>query len=287
MLWVLYSLVSAFFLALSDATVKKALTEENERLMAWLRLLFSLPLLVLVFILIDKPAVDFRFWRSFAIALPLETLAMLLYIKAIRSSPLSLTLPFLALTPLFLILFSYLIVGERVSPAGVLGIGLLVAGSYTLNIHHFRQGALEPLRAVFREKGSRLMIIVALIYSLTSSLGKMAIIHSSALYFASTYYMALTAALLPFAFFGKKKKRPDGREIKYAAISGVILALMVVFHMLGMSLGKVAYMIAVKRTSVLFGVLLGYLFFSEPHARQRFLGASLMFAGIILLGLAN
>ena len=107
--WVLLSLISAFTLATSDALTKKALTGNNEYLVAWCRLVFSVPLLLCLLILIPLPKLDIRFYKAFALALPLEIIAMVLYIKALRISPLSLTLPFLSLTPVFLILVSYLV----------------------------------------------------------------------------------------------------------------------------------------------------------------------------------
>jgi uncharacterized membrane protein len=48
-------------------------------------------------------------------------------------------------------------------------------------------------------------------------------------------------------------------------------------------LTKVAYMISVKRTSLLIGVLYGYFLFREENIRGRFLGALLMFAGFVLV----
>jgi len=43
------------------------------------------------------------------------------------------------------------------------------------------------------------MIAVALLYSITSSLGKMAITHSSPLFFGASYFIALNIAFLPIA----------------------------------------------------------------------------------------
>jgi len=177
--WVSLSLISAFTLATSDAFTKRALTSSNEYIVAWLRLIFSLPLLFVIFLFIPIPELDKEFYVAFFLSLPLEILSIVLYIKALRISPLSLTLPFLSLTPVFLIFVSYIILGERVSLWGGMGILLIASGSYTLNISKIKEGIFEPLRAITREKGSVLMIAVALIYSLTSSLGKMAIGHSS------------------------------------------------------------------------------------------------------------
>ena len=53
--------------------------------------------------------------------------------------------------------------------------------------------------------------------------------------------------------------------------------------MTAVSLTNVAYMIAVKRTSLLIGVLYGHLFFREPGIRHRLPGALLMVAGVALI----
>jgi len=124
-LWALLALTSAFTLATSDAFTKKALVSHDEYIVAWLRLVFSLPLLIVSFLFIPVPELDSNFYAAFLLAVPLEILSIVLYIKALRLSPLSLTLPFLALTPVFLIFVSYLILGEKVSLWGGMGIFLI------------------------------------------------------------------------------------------------------------------------------------------------------------------
>ena len=190
--WVLLSLICAFALATSDALTKKALVRSNEYLAAWFRLVFSLPLLLLLWTVVPTPKLDSAFYSAFILSLPLEIAAMILYVKALKVSPLSLTLPFLSLTPVLLIVVSYLILGEKVSLQGSIGIVVLAAGGYTLHIHEIRNGLWMPFKAIRREKGSLLMIAVAVIYSVTATLGKMAIEHSSPLFFGITYFCAVT-----------------------------------------------------------------------------------------------
>lgn len=287
MLWIVLALMAALFLALSDVYLKKALDDKNEYLMTWLRILFTLPLLLAAFFIIEKPALDPAFYKAFIIAVPIEITATVLYVKAIQKSPLSLVLPFLSLTPLFQILFAYLIVGEAVSARGALGILLMAVGSYSLNLGHLKKGLLGPIKAIFREKGSIFMIMVAVLYSFTSALGKKAIMHSSALFFGSTYFFVIAAAFSPITLFNKEARKASGRmdkkKILFIALAGLFYSIMVIFHMTAMSLGKVAYMIAVKRTSVLFGVVFGMLFFGEENIGERFLGALLMFLGLVLI----
>lgn len=282
-MWVILSLVSALTLATGDALTKKALRGANEYLIGWLRLLFAVPVFLSVLFFIERPPLDSAFYRAFITALPLEVLAFMLYIKALRVSPLGLTIPFLAFTPLFLIGASYIILGEQVSSRGVVGILLLAAGSYALNFHHLDKGLLEPLKAVFREKGSLMMLSVAFIFSFTVSLGKMAINHSSPLFFGATYFIALTFVYTPFALPGIKKASITKAGLKTMLFIGIFTSMSVIFHMLAISMAKVAYMVAVKRTSLLFSVFYGYLFFRESHIKERLLGAVLMLAGFVLV----
>ncbi|MEW6162078.1 MAG: DMT family transporter [Nitrospirota bacterium] len=285
--WVLLSLISAFTLATSDALTKKALTSSNEYIVAWLRLIFSLPLLFVIFLFIPVPELDRAFYTAFLLSLPLEILSIVLYIKALKLSPLSLTLPFLALTPVFLIFVSYIILGERVSLRGSVGILLIASGSYTLNIGKIREGLFEPIRAIIKERGSILMIGVALIYSITSSLGKMAIEHSSPLFFGITYFTVLTLLFTPIALYkgGKDLGGSWGRQrLPHALLlPGIFYSLMVVSHMVAISLAKVAYVISIKRMSLIIGVLYGFLFFKEENIRDRLSGAMLMFIGFLTI----
>jgi drug/metabolite transporter (DMT)-like permease len=286
-LWVVFALVSAFSLATSDALVKKSMRKEsNEYLVAWFRLLFSLPPLIIIWFFTPVPRLDGVFYTAFFVALPIELVTVVLYVRALKISPLSLTLPFLAFTPVFLILVSYVTLGEKVSLAGGTGVVLLASGGYLLNIRTARKGILEPFRAVAREKGSVLMLSVAFLYSITASMGKLAIEHSSPLFFAITYFIALSLSFAPAALFKGRKELWAflGRKSYISLIlPGFFYSAMIVTHMLAISLTKVAYMVSVKRTSLLIGVLYGYLFFREEDIKMRFAGALLMLAGFVLI----
>jgi drug/metabolite transporter (DMT)-like permease len=284
--WVFLSLASAFFLATSDALAKKAVQDESEYLVAWFRLLFTLPILAIILLFIPWPELDRDFYMAFIIALPVELITIILYVKALKLSPLSLTVPFLALTPVFLVTVSYVLLGEEVSPAGAAGILLIAAGGYILNIDTVRRGLFEPVRSIIRDRGALLMIAVALLYSITSSLGKMAITHSSPLFFGASYFIALSIAFLPIALLkGRGSLAGFIKTGKYKRLlyPGVFYALMIITHMQAMKLTKVAYMISVKRTSLLISVIYGYFLFQEENIRGRFFGALLMFAGFVLV----
>ncbi len=283
-MWIIYSLLTAFSLATSDALTKRMLTSGDEYFVAWARLLFALPVLIISLIFIEIPALDKTFWSATICALPLEITAIILYTKALKESPISVTIPFLALTPLFLVFTSYIILGEKVSALGIIGILLMAIGGYTLNIHKIRQTLLEPIKAIFKEKGSVFMIVVAFIYSITSSLGKMAIEHSSPVFFGSFYFIIVAVLFTPIAFQKNKGKISiTKKDIIPLSSIGITYSMMVIFHMIAMSMVSVAYMISVKRTSLLFSIIYGHLLFKEEMIAEKAIGGIIMLAGFILI----
>lgn len=286
MLWFILSLLCAISLATSDALSKKALKASNEYLIAWVRLGYSAPFLLAISPFISVPHLDATFWIVILILLPLEITALSLYVKAISISPLSLTIPFLALTPLFLILTSFIILGEFPDKSGVLGILLIASGAYLLNVHSSERGMLEPFKAVFRERGSILMVVVAFIYSITASLGKTAIQHSSPTFFGIFYFILLSIVFLPVMKIGSGQNVAQVLSFRpiFLAI-GIFHALMIITHVWAISLVEVAYMISVKRTSLLFSVVYGWLLFKEVNIKERFLGVCIMLIGLIFITL--
>jgi drug/metabolite transporter (DMT)-like permease len=282
--WIFFSLTAAFCIATADALTKKNLGSLSAYEMGITRLVYTVPWLLLTLLLIPWPSLDRTFFISMAAALPFEGLAFVLYMKAIKVSPLSLTLPFLAFTPIFIILTGWLLLGEAVSPTGLLGILAIVAGAYVLNLSHAKDGFFSPFKAILREKGSRLMLVVSFIYSLTSVLGKLAVLHSDPLFFGVVYYAVFTLFMLGFmplangAGMSCLLKRPLA-----GFVIGAITALEILSHMKAISLVQAAYMIAVKRTSLVFGVLYGAWLFREEKPAERLAGAAIMVSGVFLI----
>lgn len=288
MLWLPLTLLCAFSLATSDALVKKLFPCRDAVAVAWLRLLPGVPLLWVLVALQRPPAPGIDFYWATAVAVPLDTVALVLYIRAIQASPLSLTLPLLAVTPALLLIIPAALLGERLSPAGAAGVGLISAGCYALNIGEARRGLLEPLRALARERGARLMLAVAVIYGFTSTLGKIGVTAASPLLFGAAYFTAMCALVTPFALWRGRSALAAIRGelgVSRALLPGLVYGGMIVFHMLALSLAPVAYMIAVKRISLLIGVLYGRFLFGEERFRERLAGAALMLAGVLLIGL--
>src|SRR3972149_3037731 len=138
MSWVFYALITAFSIATADAISKKALIKSNEYVIAWVRQGYSLPFLVVVFFFIDIPPLDNTFWLTLLIVIPLDVTAIILYIKAIHLSPLSLTIPFIALSPVFVIITAFVILRELRDIDGAAGGLVILTGAHLLNVRATR-----------------------------------------------------------------------------------------------------------------------------------------------------
>ncbi|MFC1523779.1 EamA family transporter [Thermodesulfobacteriota bacterium] len=285
MTWFTFACLTACAVAFRDVSVK---TYEDLHPMeiAGIEVFWSLPMFGLGFYLVPTPELGPEFWRIFFISLPLNTVPYLLYLYAIKVSPLSLSVPFLSFTPLFMILTGFFILQETISVWGGLGIGCIVAGSYVLNLGTVDKSLWAPLTALFREKGSWIMMIVAFLYAFAAVLGKEGILHSSPLYFSYFFFLTFNGLLLAGLLITRKVKiqtifKNSGRGLW---IGGLFMSH-ITTHGIAIALGTAAYMIAVKRSSILLSVLLSWLILKEGDIKHRGLGTLLMFCGAVLITL--
>lgn len=286
--WFSLSLLCAFSLASADAFTKRHLVGYSGGEMMLVRFVVPAVLLAPLLWVYPLPTVTTEFWLWMAVLVPLELLAMLLYLQAIRDAPLYQTLPYLAFTPVFMILTGWLVLGERVSWLGGTGILLVVVGAYWLNIHKLHRNGrrewFEPLRAILYQQGSRRMLLVAVIYSITSVGGKAAMLQVGAMSFAGFYFVLIgLATLLVVGLTRPAELRILSRQPGWHLFVGVLFALMIVTHFLALSRVEAAYMVAVKRTSLLFGILYGAWLFGERQLTRNFSAAVLMVVGVAMI----
>lgn len=283
MLWVLYALVSGALFATADAFTKKAPAEINDYVVVSSRFMFGIPLL-LFFLIIPIPAIEPSFWYALAALVPIETLSYILYIKSIKNSPLSLVAPLLSFTPVFLVLTSFLMLGEFPSLAGLIGILLVVAGTYVLNLKSLKHGILAPIRSIISNRGSAYMLIVAFFFSITSNLSKTLVQNSSPLFAMTMYLSSLSVAFLAISsVLAGKKIFQLKTQFKSLLPIGLFYSLMALFHNLAITLAIVPYVMSIKRSSSLFSVFYGHLWFKEDNIRARLTGALIMAFGAALI----
>jgi drug/metabolite transporter (DMT)-like permease len=289
MSWILITLFCAITLAAHDAFCKKASDEIGTVLLGFIRWAAIIPFIAFIFPFIEIPKLSIDFYITGLCLIPLEIIAIFLYVTAIKTSPLSVTLPFVSFTSPFVIFTGYIFLGEKISFIGFCGILLITAGAYLINSHAIKEGILAPIRAIGRERGSLMMIAAAFIFSFTSVLGKRAILLSSPEFFGPFYILTISIVLVPFVIiFGPPVKESIieiKNSFKFVVLIGFFGALSYLAHFKAISMVEAVYMISVKRTSFLFAIIIGWIFFGESHFTERFLGGALMLSGVFLIAL--
>ncbi|MEA3343253.1 MAG: EamA family transporter [archaeon] len=289
MLWVLFALLGAFSESLKDVFSKKALNSIkniDEYVAAWSMRFFALPFLLFLLLFVEIPVIGESFWIALLVSGGLNTITTILYMKALKASDISITVPMVTFTPLFLLITSPLILGEFPGVWGVVGIVLIVFGSYMLNIKKRHEGFFAPFRALLHEKGPRYMLLVAFIWSITSNFDKVGIINSSPVFWTASLNLFLTMTLLPIMLLKSYSCTTQVKKnIKVLLPIGFFTAIMHIFIMTALSLTLVAFVISIKRTNALFGVMWGKLIFKEKDIKDRLTGAAIMIVGVVLITL--
>ena len=283
MIWFLLSLAAAISIAARDVSIK---TYEDlaPPEIALLELFWAVPYFLLGFILVETPSLDQTFWWTFILSIPLNFSAYVLYLYAIKLSPISLAVPFLAFTPAFMILTGFFILGETINIWGGVGISLIVLGGYVLHCKKKQANFFTPFSAFLREKGSWFMLVVAILFAFAAVIGKKAILHSSPLFFSYTFFLVFNITVLAgLVLSGKKDWKKIFRNTPRGIWLGSLLMMHISFHGLAIALSTAVYMVAVKRSSILFSVFLSWFILKETDIRYRGFGTVLMFVGMLFI----
>ncbi len=283
MLWVPLALLTAVFESAKDILSKQRLRQADAYLVAWAWRCFALPFLLPLLLLSPFPSLDGEFWGALLVSGVLNTVSAVLYMKALKASDLSLTVPMVAFSPLFLLLTSPMLLGETPGWSGAAGVLLIVAGSYRLGSAAGGRGLLAPLRALLAEPGPRLMLLVALIWSVSANIDKIGVLHSTPLVWAAALNAFMALALLPAVLL-----RQGGRRLLPQGLGGLLLigaagGLGSACQMTAISLTLVPYVIAIKRSSTVMSTLWGHLRLGEAGMRRRLPAVLLMLAGVVLV----
>ena len=216
-MWFFFASLTAVFEACKDATGKQSLKTLDEYSVLFSFMTVGVVLLLPVLLITGVPTLQPRFWLAVAVGGGLNILAFTLYVRALKLADLSLTVPLVTLTPLFLLATSPILVQEWPSWADGVGVVLLVIGSYVLNIppKNARTGNIwSPLLAMIQNPGSRLMLCVAFIWSITSNFDKIGVENSSPLCWAVTLFTVIAGGMLPFVLRQEKRNDPFAKTVE-------------------------------------------------------------------------
>ena len=295
MLWLALASGTAFCEALKEATGKQARKSLDEfSVLLGLTSVGALMMGLWMWATEGLPTLGPDFGMALLVGGSLNILAFTLYTRAIKIADLSLTVPLVTLTPLFLLVTSPLIVGEWPTGLDVAGVVLLIVGSYVLNLKPREGFTLAPLQAIAINPGSRMMVGVAFLWSITSNFDKVGTLNSSSLFWGMSLFGTIAMGMVPFVvqrWWQARKMAVTAldRDVRshapFVVAAGMSQALGVTLQFVALTMAPVAQVIAVKRMSALISVGFGYFLFGEKGLRERLLGAAIMVSGVVIMAL--
>ena len=304
MLWFVLSFIGAISDAGYYICVKKYVQIYNQQLLAAGIYVCTGIVLLVTSSIIGFPSIGQNFIFAVLVSCFLGSVAILLTFTALKDTDISLAVPMISLTPLFLIITAFLFLHEIPSPMGVVGIIIIVAGSYILNLssHHTRLS--DPLRSILSNRGVLLMIVVSFIYAVAINFDKIVATNSDPV-FGSGIESLILGIICVGSFFVTTKTKWHSTEISIEPVKkqllpsevpglhflviciviGGILSISSVSIMTAFTMQIVPYVIAIKRMSIIVIVLYGCFVFHEKEVFLRLSGAILMAigAGIVVM----
>jgi uncharacterized membrane protein len=127
------------------------------------------------------------------------------------------------------------------------------------------------------------MLGVAFIWSIAANIDKVGVLHSSPLAWILVADTVTALFMTPLVLWQVGKVSEVGRGFRYLIVIGLLSTLVSLSQMTAITMTLVAYVIAVKRTSVIMSVLSGALIFKEQGLRERLLGVVIMIAGVVFI----
>ncbi len=195
----------------------------------------------------------------------------------------SLAYPLTTTGPLYIPLWAYLVLGERLSLLGMAGILVTTLGAYILQVREVSWVGLSlPLRNI-RLPGVLLALSAGVFYSVGAIVDKQGVTVVDV--FLYTYYLDIVLFLFLLANVVLTTKRIRlAEEVRLhwprALIAGLVLFASFIAYRLGLQMAKVSYATSVRQASAVIGVLGGILLFRERFGRIRLVGAALIAVGV-------
>lgn len=284
MLWFWVAFCCAFFTALSDGFSKRIMTQWDEWTTGAIILTAAGALIFPLYASLHIPPFTMELIKVIGFALPLEILGYYLFLSAIKKGPISVTIPLLAFTPVFTIASSYLLLDEQVSLQAAIGILMVTMGAYFLNLNAARSSLAGPIKALLSSPAARRMLLVAMVWSVTSVLGRKGAILHGAIQFGFTIEILIAAGFLAIALvrhrMGLARYELSRSYLILFPAAFLFMAAAQLTHFIALSMAPAPYMISVKRLSLVFGVLVGWFFFREDQIGLRLLGTLMMVSGV-------
>ena len=258
---------------------KKAGREKNSIISTFL--LFFIPTFLLL------PILFYYSWDFIVLlyAFPssvIYTAAFLIYIYVLSNYEVSLIVPFYNFNVFFLLILSILFLEDTFNTLKIIGIFMLFLGTTFLNKE---ARLLDSLKAVYKNKGCQLMILVSMLMAVGRVIDTFLIRTFNPGEYSIALYLLISFDIFIIILFTKKVKDiiPTFKSrYKEFLIGSGTNAFSYLFLLIAITEIEISVAEPLSMLSIILSIIFSYLFFKEK-IKDRLIGGIIMSIGAVLL----
>ena len=286
--WYIFALISALFSAMAAIGEKKTLFKENalefSAVLAIFNLFFSIPFVVYInFNSLPLPALAVLYGRSI-----LGMCSFLFIMYGIKNLEISGALPILVITPGLVAFFAFILLNESLTTWQIIGLVLLLLGTYILQLSN-KKDLLEPFKIFAKSKGHRFLLGALMIFTVTSLLDKWLLRDFKLPPYTMLAFQHLFLGINFFilTLISRKSTSTILRTMKNSWKPILLVSAFTIVYRLtqifAVKSGSVALVLALKRTSVFFAVVIGGQIFKEHYLLRKSIATIIMLIGAAMV----
>jgi uncharacterized membrane protein len=286
--WFIFSFISAIALGTVGVITKKILGHEHASEFNAARGFYSI-----IFSLFLIPFIDLNIaWMSILMVYGVSLLfsvAVTQSMKSLRRGDISEVIPLTNITPVILMIIATIFLKETHSIIQIIGVLLVIIGTYVLQIGASGRGLLDPIKNLLKSKPAHYMLIAASILAITTTLDKYLIstrMNFITYLFFINIFQSINLIIYDVVKYGKKDFIKDIlKDFKLLSLDAFLLFISNLFYFMAVSIPKapISLIIPLKRTSTLFAVIFGGSLFHEKNLLVKVFGCIIMIWGTIFI----
>lgn len=241
------------------------------------------------FVWFGAPQVSPAFWQFFAITAVLNIAFIVWENKSLQLEDASIVAPILGITPIFVVLTSWIILREFPTTLGLIGIAITVFGVYIVGLKRSDMGNLKffvkPWSRLAQSKGARFALLVAVLASVALNFDKLTILHSNPMMRSFAVFFTVAVVVWSWSVWRGRWKDLDKRYFLPLFGVGVLIGLSDVLMGWGFmfAFGIVPYVASLKRFQLVVTTILAGIFLREGDWGFRLAASAIIVAGLALL----
>jgi uncharacterized membrane protein len=285
--WYVFAIISAFLAAGSLIFRKEGLLKVHAMEFATARTFVCAicALVILPFFITQYSVIEIVI--IYVVAL-LSTAGILFFSKSMRHMEISTAAPLLNLMPAFLVIWAFIFLSESINAYHILGIGMLILGTYVLEMDSKFHHLLKPIKEMRKSKYFHFVLFAVVFFSFSALLDRVVLLK----YSTPMRFLALVWVFVAINFLIVHSIKYDGwrgvihsfRKTRWLVIlAGIFAFLSTLFYYQAAAIAFIALVVPVKRLSTLIATIIGGEILHDKHLLHKIIACAIMVGGATLV----